>query len=306
MTLRSWLLSFKQAFGSLTQGGMMSLASVATVAVSLLVLSVVLLLAVNLEFMASTVESQVEVRAYLCSASDANPKCGKKDLTPAAKQQILTHVKGLPGVKEAIYVSKDEALKRWKEQFKEQKDILEGLEENNPLRDAIEIKTTDPALVETLSQALNGIAGISDVDYGRDTVEKLLKVTRAVRVGGLGLVILLVVATVLTISNTIRLAVYAKRREISIMKLVGATDWFIRRPFMLEGIFLGGFGAGVSMMLTGAGYRYLVTFMHANVPFLPVVPPANVINNLTVGLLVLGCVLGAVGSAVSMRRFLKV
>lgn len=307
MNLRSWFYSLRQALSSMTQGGLMSLASMATVAVSLLVLSVIMLMAVNLEYMATTVEAQVEIRAYLCTGSDADKPCPSgQDLTTAEKQQLLTGVRSVPGVNEAVYVSKEEALERLREQFKEQKDILEGLEESNPLRDALEIKAAEPTQVESVATSVRGMAGVADVDYGRETVERLLKVTHAIRVGGLALVLLLLIATVLTISNTIRLAVYAKRREISIMKLVGATDWFIRRPFMLEGIFLGGIGALVSMLATGAGYRWVARFLHENVPFLPIVSPDQVINNLTIGLLLLGGVLGAVGSAVSLRRFLKV
>lgn len=305
MSPRSWLYSLRAAFASLTKGGLMSVASMATVAVSLLVLSVVLLLAVNLEFMAATIESQVEIRAYLCAKEDPNPEC-RGEPSVLDKQQALSQVRALPGVKEAAYVSKEDALERLREQFQEQKDILEGLEENNPLRDSIEVRATETELVEGLTREIGKIDGVSAVDYGQETVEKLLKVTRAVRIGGLALVVLLLVATVLTISNTIRLAVYARRREISIMKLVGATDWFIRRPFMLEGIFLGGIGSLAAMLTTGYGYRRLAVFFYENVPFLPIVPPQYIVANLTLGLLLLGCVLGGVGSAVSLRRFLRV
>jgi cell division transport system permease protein len=306
MSLRSWTYSLRMAMGSMTRGGLMSLASIGTVAVSLLVLAVILLLAVNLEFLAEYAEKQVEIKAYLCSARDPNPACGGRELTAAQKQQIVGQAKALPGVREAALISREEALRRMKDEFKEHRDILEGLDEDNPLRDAVEVKATEPQMVPQVAAAMKGIAGIADVDYGKDTVEKLLKVTQAIRIGGLGLVILLLVATVLTISNTIRLAVYARRREISIMKLVGATDWFIRRPFMVEGIMLGGFGAALAMLATSSGYSWIVTFLYENVPFLPVVPPDDVISNMTVGLLLLGCTLGAIGSVVSIRRFLKI
>jgi cell division transport system permease protein len=306
MNLRAWVTAIRDAIRSMTQSSLMSLASVATVAVSLLVLSVVLLLALNLEYMAQSVEKEVEIKAYLCSATDATGTCNKKDLTEAQKKDIVEQVKKLPNVKDLQFVSRDEALQRMKQEFGEQKDILEGLDGENPLRDSLEIQANDVKNVTAIAEAVAKLPGVGDVNYGQAYVEKLVTFTRAVRIGGVGLVLMLIIATVLTISNTIRLAVYARRREVSIMKLVGATDWFIRRPFMMEGIFLGVFGALIAMGLTGFGYGKVVHYFDQNIPFLPVVRPEHVLMNQTLGLVLLGGVLGAAGSLISLRRFLKV
>jgi cell division transport system permease protein len=284
----------------------MSLASMATVAVSLLVLSVVLLLAVNLEHMATSVESQVQITAYLCDVNDDNPACNNQPLKDEQKKAVQDQVGKLPGVKQVNFVTKDEALVKMKEQFGEQKGILEGLDGQNPLRDSVEVQASTPAQVKGIADAVRELKGVSNVNYGQEYVEKLLSFTRAVRIGGVGLVAMLIIATVLTISNTIRLSVYARRREISIMKLVGATDWYIRRPFMLEGVFLGVIGAGLAMALTGYGYQRFVVYAYRNIPFLPVVSAEQVLVNLTAALVLLGCILGTVGSMLSMRRFLKV
>lgn len=295
MNFRSWLYALRQAFAGVFRSGLLGLASVATVMISLLVLSVVLLLAVNLERMAQSVESQVEIRAYLHDG-----------LSPAVQQGVTARIQSLTGVARAGYVSKEEALERMKEDFGEHQEILEAVEEMNPLRDSVEIQVTDPALVGTVAAAVARVDGVAEVDFGRETVERLLGFTRAVRLAGLGLVALLVLATVFTISNTIRLAVFSRRREITIMKLVGATDWFIRRPFLLEGMLLGGLGAALAMLLTTYGYRWLVDSIYQNLPFLPVVGPDDVLKDLTVGLITLGCGLGVLGSWISLRRFLKV
>lgn len=305
MSLRAWASATKDSLRSMTQSPIMSLASTATVAVSLLVLAVVMLLALNLEHMASTVEQQVEIKAYLCSTQDENPKCGNQELAEAQKRALMEAVQKVSGISEVTFVSKEIALERMKEQFGEQQDILEGLEEN-PLRDSLEIKTSDPNQVRTVAEQVQKMDGVSEVNYGQDYVDKLLAFTRAVRLGGIGLVVMLVIATVLTISNTIRLAVYARRREISIMKLVGATDWYIRRPFMMEGILLGVIGSLLSMGLTAWGYARFVAYVHRNIPFLPVLGAGEILWNLTGGLILLGGLLGAIGSVVSMRRFLKV
>jgi len=153
---------------------------------------------------------------------------------------------------------------------------------------------------------MDAVPGIRKVDFGQEWVERLVAFTKAVRIGGIGLVVLLVIATVLTISNTIRLAVFARRREIAIMKLVGATDWYIRRPFLIEGIFLGIIGAVLATLVTGLGYERIVTSAHATVPFLPIVPPEDVLMSMSLSLAILGAVLGGIGSLISMRRFLKV
>lgn len=295
MHISSWVYSLRQTVGSLSRSGLMSLASVATVAISLLVLSVILLLALNLEYMASTVESQVQVKVYL-----------HKNLDRAQQQQVLAAVQRLPDVDQAVLVTKEEALERMKIRFQHNIDILAGLDEDNPLPDAVELSLKDPNQVETVASTIAAWEGVTRVDFGQGVVERLLAFTRALRVGGLGLVVLLVVATIMTISNTIRLAVFAHRREIGIMKLVGATDWFIRRPFVLEGIVLGALGAVVAALMTGLGYAWLVDATRDTLPFLPVVSPDAATNRLTVGLMALGSLLGAAGSFVSLRRFLKV
>lgn len=306
MNPRAWGTAFRDAFRSITQSSLMSIASMATVAVSLLVLSVVVLLAVNLQFMAKTVEQQVEVRAYLCMVADENPKCPKDGLKADQVKTAVDQISKIPGVKTATFISKEQALAEMKQQFAEQKDVLDGLEGENPLRDSVKIQANDAKSVPAIADAIVKIQGVSKANYGQEIVNNLLAFTHAVRIGGVGLVLMLIIATVLTISNTIRLAVYARRREISIMKLVGATDWYIRRPFMLEGIFLGVLGAILSMVITGYGYQKVVTYIDSSIPFLPVIRPGVVLMNLTLGLALLGGALGALGSLVSMRRFLKV
>jgi cell division transport system permease protein len=284
----------------------MSLASMATVAVSLLVLSVVLLLALNLEHAAQTVEKQVVVKVYLCSAQDDDAKCKKTELKQDQKNALMAQIKQMPGVVNVTFTSRDDALKALKQEFGSQQDLLSGLEDENPLRDELKVETQDAKVVPGIGEAIRALPGVGDVNYGQTWVNNLIKITYAIRVGGIGLVALLIIATVLTISNTIRLAVYARRREISIMKLVGATDWYIRRPFMMEGIFLGVFGALLAMALSGWGYGRVVGYLDQAIPFLPMVRPDRILIDQTMGLVLLGGVLGAVGSLISMRRFLKV
>ncbi len=307
MSIRGWANAFRDALRSMTQSGLMSLASTLSVAISLLVLAVVMLLAVNLEFMATSVEQQVEIRTYLCAASREETQCNKQELTEDQKQSIVARVRALPNVKEVQYVTKHQALEELKKSDPTQAEALQGFEgSENPLSDEIYVKVVEVEQVKVVADAIKALPGVAKVQYGQGDVEKLLVITNAIRIGGLGLVLLLGAATILTLSNTIRLSVYARRREISIMKLVGATDWYIRRPFMLEGVFLGIFGAAIAGGTTAYGYDRLIPYLQQTTPFLPLVQPVAVITNLILGLLALGAVLGAVGSLISLRRFLKV
>lgn len=295
MSIRSWAYSLRSALRSVTHTGLMSLASVSTVAISLLVLAVVLLMAANLQAMASTMEGQVQIKVYL-----------KENQTDEVKKGLKQRVDATPGVVSAVFISKEQALEKVKNEFKDQRDVLEGLDEVNPLRDSIEVKAADPKQVPALAESLAKLPGVAEADYGKDTVDKLLKFTQAVRATGIGLVVLLLIATVFTLSNTIRLAVYARRREIQIMKLVGATDWFIRLPFIFEGVLLGVLGSAVALSTTAFGYAYIVTGVANSMPFLPLIRADEIIGQLSVILLGIGCFLGAVGSVISLRRFLNV
>jgi cell division transport system permease protein len=305
MSIRAWVNALRDAFRSITQSTLMSVASMASVAVSLLVLAVMVLLALNLEYMAASVESQVEVRAYICAPYADEAVCNKKEPTAEQKQNLVNQIAAMPAVAKATYISKEQALAELKKLYPEDSAIMEGYEgKENPLFDSVLIQVKDAKQVKPVAEAVQVLPGIRKVNWGQDWVEKLTTVTHAVRLTGIGLVLLLVVATVLTISNTIRLAVFARRREIAIMKLVGATDWYIRRPFMLEGIILGLVGAGVALGGVALGYAKVEAYVRSAV--FPIIPAQELMPGLTVTLLLLGSALGAFGSILSVRRFLKV
>lgn len=295
MRLRSLKYASREAVASFKTNGFMSAASISTVAISLLVLSMFLLLAVNLDHMAGTLENQVEITAYL-----------KGDLDQAGIKALQNKVAALPGVAQAKFVSKDDALKRLRAQFGDKQDLLDAVADMNPLRNSFEIKASSPDQVGPVAAALKALPGVEEADYKQQVVERLFKFTRALRIFGLALVVVLAVATVFIISNTIRLTVFARRKEIAIMKLVGATDAFIRRPFIIEGMLFGVGGALAAMLLVWRAYIWALNSVNQSLPFLPVLGPSPLLKNVTLALFVLGAVLGAAGSALSIRRFLRV
>ncbi len=284
-----------EALKSLRRNGLMSAASVATVAVSLFILSVFLLAALNLDNLARTIESQLEVRLYLAEGLD-----------DAALEDLRSRLLALSGVTEVLFVSKEQALNDLKEQLGDRySHLLEGVEEMNPLRDSFRVFTLGPAWVDSVAAAAAELDGVENVGYTHDLVQRLLRLTNALRLGGLTLVGLMVLATVLVISNTVRLTILARSEEIYIMRLVGATDWFIRWPFLLEGMFLGIAGALVAGVVAWQGYSWAVGWVYRSIPFMPVVPVYPLAWRLGLVLVAVGGVVGALGSLLSMRRFLR-
>jgi cell division transport system permease protein len=291
----TWEFYLREAGRSLVRNRFMTLASISTVALSLLILGLFLLGAVNLNHIALTLENQVEVSAYLEDELEA------EEITA-----ITARVQGLTGVREVKFISKEEALERLKEQFGERKDLLASVEKNNPLRNALEVRTLTPTNVKPVVEELKGLPGVAKVSFKEEIIERLFALTKAIRLAGLAVVLLLVGATIFLISNTIRLTVFARRREISIMKLVGATDWFIRWPFVLEGLCLGLLGSVPALILVVRFYHWLAAGVYQTLPFIPLLHPDSILDRLQLLLVGIGILVGTLGSAISMRRFLRV
>lgn len=290
---------FRSVFGEAVTGirrnGLMSLAASTTVAVSLFILAVFLLVAVNVDNLTRTIESGLEVRLYLTA-----------DLDPLAVDDLKAKVAALNGVTEVTFVSKEDALATLREQLGADSDLLEGVDQMNPLRDSLRVVTKGPAWVDTVATSASTLSGVEDVGYTHDLAERILRVTTAVRIGGLGLVALMVLATLFVISNTVRLTILARSEEIEIMKLVGATNWFVRWPFLFEGMFLGLVGALLAGLAAWRAYVWAVGGVYANVSFIPVVPVYPLAWRLGLVLLGAGAVIGSLGSTLSLRRFLRV
>ena len=285
----------REALTGIRRNGFMSFASASTVFVSLVVLSLLLVVAANVRHLASYVESQVAVVAFLEPGTDR-----------AEGRALEQRIAGMEGVAGTRFVTREQALQDLKAMFGDRADLLEGVEQENPLRDSIEVRLADPRYGEQVATALRSAAAVEDVKYRRDLADRIRRVGDAVRTGSAILVGLLAVTTLFLISNTIRLTVYARRREIQIMKLVGATDWFIRWPLIIEGILLGLVGAGAAAGLAWWGYDRLLLEVSRAVPFIPLVPKEPLLGQVAQVLLLGGALLGALGSSMSLRRHLRV
>ena len=276
----------------------MSMASITSVIAALLVIGIFFIIMLNVDYAATALESQIEIKVYL--ADNLSPK-----LIDTMKNEMST----LSGIKSIEYKSKSQALKELEKKWGENAYLLSGLEDDNPLPDTFVVKLNNSSLAQSVALSLSSISNVDKVQYGKAELEKLLKATNLLRMGSIVIIIVLLFISIFIISNTIKLTVFARRREISIMKYVGATDWFVRGPFIVEGIILGFLGGVFSTILLAAAYSYfsnLVKQQMMGLLAVTLMPFQQILVSLSILLIVLGIVIGAIGSLSSVRKFIKV
>ena len=285
----------KETYKSIRRNGFMSFASISTVAVSLLVLGMFLMIFLNTNNLAQYLENQVQISVYMQdSATDKELASVKDKLTK------------MPGVVKVTQVNKQQALERFKKRLGDQEQLLNSLGKENPFPNSFEVQVDNPDRIKVLTPQIGQLPKVETAKFGQEVVEHLFQLTKILRLGGIVLVVFLAMATLFIISNTIRLTVFARRKEVIIMKYVGATDWFIRWPFLLEGMTLGFFGAVVAFVLINSIYASLLDRIHATLAFLPLLPTSPLLLYVDLFLLAAGTGIGALGSYISLRKFLRV
>ena len=285
----------RETYKSIRRNGFMSFASISTVAVSLLVLGMFLLIFLNTNNLAKHLESQVQISVYMQDNANA------QDLKNTEAQ-----LKKIPGVVKVTPVTKAQAMERFKDRLGDQKQLLVSLGKENPFPNSFDVQVESPDKIKAVSEPIGKLPKVETAKFGQEIVEHLFQLTTILRFGGIVLVGFLAMATLFIISNTIRLTVFARRKEVIIMRYVGATDWFIRWPFMLEGMTLGFFGAVIASVIINGTYGALLGKIHATLAFLPMLPTTPLLYYVTFSLLVAGTGIGALGSYISLRKFLKV
>lgn len=297
MALRPGTLLYhvREAACSIARNSWLALASAGVVTVALLIFGSSLLFVLNTHHVIRDIESKVEISIFL-----------KSDVSPRDVETLGTRLRQRPEVADVRFISKEEALQIVKQDLGDKADLLAGMEKDNPLPDTYRVRTHRADQVPVLAAELAAWPGVEQVRYGQEVVERLLAVTRWARLVGVGAMFFLACAAVFLIATTIRLSVYARRREISIMKMLGATNWFVRSPFLLEGVILGLTGGLVAVGLTMAGYFPLVSVLENALPFFRLVSERQVLLPVFGGLVLFGLILGTLGSFISVHRFLKV
>ncbi len=286
----------KEAFGSLRRNYFMTIAALVTVFLSIVVLGGVLVFVYTTDALLKEVEQKVEITVYLKN----NP-----DPTESEVGAMQTEIMSWPEVKSSVFVSKQDALERLRQDFKDNPEILDGLT-GNPLPASFEISLVDPQAVDKVAARFNGESIVDEVRYGKEIADKLFSFTSQARNFLLIFIALLGIVAVLLISNTIRLSIFARKREVEIMKLVGATNWFIRWPFVIEGITVGFFGALAAVVVVLVLNSFLIGKVRDSLTFMTVPLDAVPYVLVAVILLAVGVVIGAAGSGIGLRRFLKI
>ncbi len=273
----------------------MCITSTGVVMVTLLMLGLFMLVNLNVRHITEAVKEQVEMVVYINEEADR-----------AAVEELGRKILGHREVARVEYVSSEEHMGRLQQQLG---GMLEGYDSalDNPLLASFEVRTEDPEAVVRLADEFEAYPGVAAVFYGQGYVENLFEVTRVVQVIGLALMVGLAVTAVFLISHTIKLTVMMRKREITIMKYVGATNWFIRWPFLLEGLLMGLVGAALPLGILNYLYGSSIEWVDVNeLMFINLLPLQTVMAELAIYLVPLGTGLGILGSMLSMGRFLRV
>ena len=286
----------RKALGNIWTNPFLSLVTLSTIAISMLILGLFSLIYLNVQQSLQQMGGELQITAYL-----------QETISPEQAKVLRSKVADWPEVEEITYISKEQALARFRSQLREYAGILEGLKEN-PLPASLEL-TLMPQYgrsgnIKELSTRLGRLIGVAEVQYGRKWMAKLRVFVEVMKLVGITVGGLVLIATIFVISNTIRLTFYSRREELEIMRLVGATDFFIKAPFLIEGLLHGLGGA----LLAAGGLSLLILFLfsHLDLPLrLAVMAGSLPTGQLIAGFLGLGLLLGVLGSMVSLRRFLR-
>ncbi|MBK5239611.1 permease-like cell division protein FtsX [Clostridium sp.] len=297
MKISTFKYFIMDALKSLKRNKTVSIASIATVAATLFILGVFVLIVFNVNSGIDVIGSKFQVKISI-----------KEDISITDKSALERALNDVKGVTDIKYETKAEALEIMKKQFGEDsKELLAGLEENNPLPNAYVVSVEKPEIVTDVVKAATGLSGVEKIKDVRELVDKLIRITDTLKIIGLALFVILISVSLFLIGNTIKLTVYSRKKEIGIMKYVGATDWFIRWPFIIEGMMLGISGAIVSTVGLYYAYRMIYgKFANTLLEFLgfTIINPQFILSTVLWQFMLGGLIIGAIGSVISIRKFL--
>lgn len=289
----------KQGFQSMWRNRGMGLASVSSITAVLMILGVILILILSINnIMVDTKTKFDEIQVFLDDEA-------KEDNV----NNIVDVLKNSEGVVSVTYESREQALEILRKDWEEDAYLLEGLEEDNPLPNSYIIKLKDIKYAKAIVDVVNGLDGVENITYYQGVIDKLMVLANYIRFGGLAVIGVLVFVSVFIISNTIKLTVTSRKREINIMKYVGATNNYIRGPFIIEGVLFGLCGALISIFIVYYGYGYLFNTINEKLYSMftfYLIEPKYIFNDIAIMFATLGVGIGALGSIVSLKRFLNV
>lgn len=302
MTMRLSTIRYflKEGFSGLKKNLLMTVASIIAVAACISIMSFSYCVVSNLQYMLDQMEDSIGISVFL-----------KGDLTSEDIENMKTTISGLDHVTNVTYISPADALDQLKDQWGADEDIFIGLDDtNNPLSHSFQVELDQIESQDAVLAELQKIEGVDKVEYGQSLSEMLMSVSNVFQVAGILVMLVLGVISVMIIINTIRISVMNRRVEINIMKYVGATDWFIRWPFIIEGIIIGLVGAILPMLVGMPMYGKTVSLFYNHIPFVENFVRFRVVGDVfsfvLPAALIFGILLGVVGSVTSIRKHLQV
>ena len=288
---------FKTSLVNLWRNGAMTFSSIFAVTITLLLIGVISVLALNVQDISANIEEGVRIYVKLERSIDDN-----------AENEVGKQIKQLKGVASATYFSKDEELSKLiDKQGEDGKELFESYRDDNPLGAAYEVEAKDPTQLASLAKKIKDIPNVNSVNYGGDSTQSMVSTLNTIQTSGTVFIVGLVIVALFMISNTIKITITARSTEISIMRMVGASNWYIRIPFMLEGMLIGLFGAIIPIFVLVYGYGALYNYTGGSLmsSMLVLKAPMPFIRDFSFILAGLGAGVGLIGSFVSIRRFLK-
>ena len=284
------------ALKSIKRNRTISIAAMITVLITFFVFGTFTLLALNFNKSIEDVASKIQIQVYL-----------KDDIKLVDQKEIELKLMEQSQISEVTYESKDEAFLNLKENLGSNEGLLEGYDlTNNPLPSSFIVNLKDPSYAEEVIKSVENMTGVEGIGNQQDVINTISKFVNVVEIVGIGLFIVFIGVSVFLIMNTIKLTVYSRRREVGIMKFVGATDWFIRWPFVIEGIIIGAIGSLVSSVLLFFVYNGVFKWIVSSMFIVNLIQPQFVLTTLLGCFVGGGIVVGAIGSIFALRKFLVV
>ena len=288
-----------EGFGNVFKNKKSTISAILVMCISMLVFGLFFIIGENVNHIMNTVESSQEIQVFI-----------KNDATDEEITKVGEQLQQIEGVNKITFVSKDEALDIMQEKVGEKSYLLAGYEKNNFLPASYKVTLTDLKLASKVESQINQLDNIKRITSSNETITKLIGIANGVRIVTAAILIGLIVGSIFIIANTIKLTVYARRREISIMKYVGATNSFIRWPFIVEGMIIGIISAGISVLLVGGIYKVVAAkLMESSLITslgITLVGFSDMFTLIILVYLALGIGIGVIGSALSMRKYLEV
>ena len=291
--------NIRDSFKSVFRNFSLSLASIACIIITLIVVSIAMILSFNVNNFTKAVEKDMTIVVFL-----------NRDVSLERVEEIKDEIKVINYIESVSFQDKMEISEEMKEDSSDLGSLLEKYDdrETNPLADTFHIKVTDINKIEEVAKELEKIDGVMSVKYGEGMVEQLVSVFDIVKKVSYGVVIALIIVTAFLISNTIKITIFSRKREIEIMRLVGASNINIKIPFILEGLFLGLFGSIIPILVTIIGYEALYNSFNGQImsPFIQLITPLPFTYIVSLVLMAIGILVGMFGSWRAVRKYLKI